>query len=318
MIHFWKSIVYLTIFCFCISCGSNTSNRLKPITDGEGEAFSEGYIDEDTSYEEEWEEASSEAETDEEPWPDANPDVVQASLNGLQLIDNPWEQTILFEDTMVNFYLVVPTSANTFVAIGANDSDPDNYTSDFYFYELDVNGNVLFKDMLYSADYGCISSRNLQEFNGLIHYFAKDEDEKEMTYNLATKERIKAQDNKLDWDVINDWRKEQLYQSPDGLKTIELSATNLTLTTKTETLEYIRQLYDGTWSFGSGTWNVASTKFYFDNSGAVACIWEIDLENKTLNKVVPEHSASHPVWFMENGKGSVVYCEESYIKIVRE
>ncbi|MCU4157326.1 hypothetical protein J1N10_15220 [Carboxylicivirga sp. A043] len=80
-------------------------------------------------------------------------------------------------------------------------------------------------------------------------------------------------------------------------------AGDLLVPISSETL--ISQQYDGSWSFGSGVWNNDETKFYFDNTGAVACIWQLDIAKNTLNKIVPEHEAFNPI-FLEIGAEKVL------------
>ncbi len=63
------------------------------------------------------------------------------------------------------------------------------------------------------------------------------------------------------------------------------------------------------WDFHSGDWNDDSKRFYFDNEGGNACIWELDIENKTITKIVPEHSAKSPYYYNYQGKDCVVYWD---------
>ncbi|MFY0674043.1 MAG: hypothetical protein JXQ87_11585 [Bacteroidia bacterium] len=78
---------------------------------------------------------------------------------------------------------------------------------------------------------------------------------------------------------------------------------------------FINQEYLGNWAFGTGCWSDNDTRFYFDNSGPVACIWEIDFVNRTLDKIVPEHNAAKPNYITGTSKPQVIYYEDGYIKI---
>ncbi|MEN8927242.1 MAG: hypothetical protein ABF242_07420 [Flavobacteriales bacterium] len=79
----------------------------------------------------------------------------------------------------------------------------------------------------------------------------------------------------------------------------------------------IDQVYDGDWSFGDAVWSTDNNKFYFDSSGAVACIWELDVPSKTLDKIVPSHSAHSPVYFFDT-TDAIMYCDEKCIFLTRK
>lgn len=54
--------------------------------------------------------------------------------------------------------------------------------------------------------------------------------------------------------------------------------------------------YPQDWCFENFCWDETGNKLYFDNSAEVACIWEIDFINKTVDKIIPEHYAERPVY----------------------
>ena len=67
---------------------------------------------------------------------------------------------------------------------------------------------------------------------------------------------------------------------------------------------------------GGTTWHSRKNKLYFDNSGITyACIWEINLEDNTVNKIVPEHKAIHPFFFEIKNKEYISYVEENKIML---
>lgn len=69
------------------------------------------------------------------------------------------------------------------------------------------------------------------------------------------------------------------------------------------------------WIISHPVWHATKPVLYFDNSGAYACIWRVDLWHKTLTKIVPEHEAETPLPVTLNGKEAVVYIEEKQLKI---
>ena len=246
---------------------------------------------------------------------EVDPVIMATSLNGLKLIEENWTNTTLYTDASIEFLLVRPTSKNTIVAIAATPFDSEDNDSDFFFYELDLNGIVLSRTLLYSTDYSCNISQNLQEFENTIHYFRKKGSKEEWAYDLTTKSHKKSDVLLLDWVTINDWKKQQYFPSSDGSQMIQLEATNLFHIIGENKTKLISQPYDGAWSFGTGCWNSAGNTIFFDNSGAVACIWKIDLTTKTLAKIIPEHEAKSPAVMDVNGKMTLVYCEGSSIKL---
>lgn len=286
--------------CTLFSCNPKITKAV-PYPDVEGE----GVVDEDLSVE----------LSPKDSLPKVNSVILAKSLHGLELIEENWDQTILYSDTTVQFLLAQPTSGNTIVAIAATPFDSGDNDSDFYFYELDMKGVVLSKTQLYGSNYSCNLHHNLREFDNAIHYFRKADSKQEWVYDLAAKTHKLADVLLLDWETITDWKKQQWYPKPDKSQMIHMEATNLTLITGENKVKLISQPYDGAWSFGMGCWNEDGDTFFFDNSGAVACIWKIDLTAKTLAKIIPEHEAKSPAVIEHNGKLKLLYCEESFIKI---
>jgi hypothetical protein len=70
-----------------------------------------------------------------------------------------------------------------------------------------------------------------------------------------------------------------------------------------------KQSYAGNWSIGKIIWTSDSNKIIFDNSGAVACIWEYDIPNRVLRKLVPEHQALNPFPFEYNDRRYILYTD---------
>ncbi|PSS53710.1 lysozyme inhibitor LprI family protein [Pseudomonas sp. BBP2017] len=72
---------------------------------------------------------------------------------------------------------------------------------------------------------------------------------------------------------------------------------------------------DGGWSLVNPVWNETRPVLYFDNSGDFACVWRVDLQHKTLEKIVPEHEAisAYPVDVL--GREAVVYLETDRLMV---
>ncbi|TXR54318.1 hypothetical protein [Reinekea thalattae] len=84
-------------------------------------------------------------------------------------------------------------------------------------------------------------------------------------------------------------------------------------TTNTSSLLFIVGYVD--FIIGQFEWSDDSTKFYFDNSGGFACIWEYDIENKRLHKIVPEHEAKYPYYLNIEGREFIFYREGAKIMV---
>lgn len=62
--------------------------------------------------------------------------------------------------------------------------------------------------------------------------------------------------------------------------------------------------------FGGISWHYDEYMFYFDNSGYdYRCIWEADINQKHVAKIVPEHEAIHPFFFKHKANEYVAYVE---------
>lgn len=70
-----------------------------------------------------------------------------------------------------------------------------------------------------------------------------------------------------------------------------------------------QQQYSGDWSIGNIIWSDNSESVYFDNAGAVACIWQYEISSRVLRKIVPEHEAHNPQFLRYQGREYVVYVE---------
>ncbi|PWB32534.1 hypothetical protein DCO48_13040 [Pseudomonas sp. SDI] len=80
-------------------------------------------------------------------------------------------------------------------------------------------------------------------------------------------------------------------------------------------IEEVMEHDAGGWSLVNPTWSETRPVLYFDNSGGFACVWRVDLANKVLSKIVPEHEAvsAHPLEV--NGREAVLYIDVDQLKI---
>jgi len=115
--------------------------------------------------------------------------------------------------------------------------------------------------------------------------------------------------------------------SPDGRYQAAAEAGEqivLRLTDRMKEKERIilRQAYEGDWSIGSVAWSPHGDAFYFDNAGAVACIWRYDIASGKLSKIVPAHEAFSPAPLVLPGVEWLGFIESpwektAYAKIAR-
>lgn len=77
------------------------------------------------------------------------------------------------------------------------------------------------------------------------------------------------------------------------------------------------QEYDGDWSIGQIAWAANSEDLFFDNYGAVACIWRYNLRTKELQKIVPDHDARQPFPFFYDGVEHIAYVQDHTIRVAR-
>jgi len=247
-------------------------------------------------------------------------EILSSSLHNLTLVNKKWnvkEFILCSEDE--TFLLVKKTKENNLIAVSVK-----NDTA-FYFYELTIEGNILSKYKIDGADYSMLRWENFLVWKKHVMYYNNNSNKTLFyEYDVTTKQHTKDVRPGTFNCMGEEYAAESVnfYWSPGLSKSIELTNTNLILSTyKEHQLTHedtlISQEYDGTWSFGTGAWNTSGDKFYFANSGAVACIWELDISNRTLDKIVPEHTATAPIVFENNeDKTTVVYCEENCIKMI--
>lgn len=68
--------------------------------------------------------------------------------------------------------------------------------------------------------------------------------------------------------------------------------------------------------FGDMCWHYEKDILYFDNSGYdYRCIWEANITEKKVKKIVPEHNAIHPFFFKIINNEYIAYTEDNKIMI---
>lgn len=244
------------------------------------------------------------------------PDIISKSAPKLDLVKNKWTAKALLCSENENFLMLRKVSDKRFIAIGVEEIEGSFL---FQFYDFNIDGEILHKSTIDNADYSIDNRFNFIIENDSVYYYRKKND-KEITfsYSLLSNTHSENQQQKLDWKSIREWKNESIYISPNNDITVQLSDVQLIVTQheqRNDTL--INQIYDGTWSFRQGVWSADNSKFYFDNSGAVACIWEVDLINKTLDKIVPDHWARGPIYIFDK-TDEILYCNESCIYITKK
>jgi hypothetical protein len=108
--------------------------------------------------------------------------------------------------------------------------------------------------------------------------------------------------------------REQLNESSNSLS---LQYDAPTQGTYQETITDQNEPDDG-WSIVNPTWSATRPVLYFDNSGAKACVWRVDVRLKVLSKIVPEHEAlsARPVDIF--GREAVVYLQGGQLKFAMQ
>ncbi len=249
------------------------------------------------------------------------PQIYSSSIGDLKIIHKKWDVGFLLCSDEENFILVrrvVETdSIPEFIAISY--IELERFKWEFFFYHFTLDQSILNKSKVDGADFHITNQQNFIERNNEITFYHDQKRSKYFSYNIKTHELKSTNTNTTSYSRSYSTH-ENKYVSPDGKKTIELGSTSIVLIDnlkhkKNDTL--INQDYSGNWSIGDVSWHWNSDKFYFDNSGPVACIWEIDLTNRTIDKIVPNHSALHPTFFIWEGFDYVVYCEDQCVKYSR-
>lgn len=126
---------------------------------------------------------------------------------------------------------------------------------------------------------------------------------------------------------------QQALQSPDNKSVAHARGSVLRIHTGPGTLDIIRALTvwspvkaEGISSFtvstfydvGGVDWSSDSKKVYFDNSNIdLACIYELDVASKSVTKIVPEHEAVLPYYFIWNEQEYIAYTELNSIRIAK-
>jgi hypothetical protein len=72
----------------------------------------------------------------------------------------------------------------------------------------------------------------------------------------------------------------------------------------------------GSFIVGYLSWDYSGKNLFFCNSNIeIACIWQVDVDDRTVEKIVPEHDAIHPFYFEYKGRPYVLYVENNKLMI---
>jgi len=247
------------------------------------------------------------------------PVVLESSIPKLDFISDAWESSDIYcsDRPGEKFHQIRVIERHQEISYVVFSTVEAEEGVTFFFNEFDGMGELMSRKELPGVDYSFNDKINLRLQGNYVFYFKTLDNKQAKYFSLETGEHGDTTDNVIEWDRNYLEYGAPDFPSPSRNKVIQLYDTKLVLRDLTDKSSdtLIDQEYRGSWSFGQGVWNKESTKFHFDNSGSVACIWEIDIERKTLNKIVSEHYAKHPFFFMKDGTRYIVYCENNCIKI---
>lgn len=243
------------------------------------------------------------------------PRFISESLIDVELVHRPWEPEFLFCRENERPHLVKAIDSNRYVMISRGGAQK------YFFYDLLFDGTVKSRIVLNGKPESCFNENyNFLSHDGAIHYYISVLDSMEYRYDLETHSHEIADQRVLNWEVIsrNAWDMCWQVESPSGRFLAKIKDVGLQIIDhQNSTIDsFISQKYSGTWAIGMGSWSLDNSKFYFDNSGAVACIWELDIVNKTLDKIVPEHHAGRPSFIPSKSVESVLYVDGNCVKRV--
>ncbi len=70
------------------------------------------------------------------------------------------------------------------------------------------------------------------------------------------------------------------------------------------------------YALGYLSWNYEGNCLFFCNSNIeLACIWKLDIQNRSISRIVPEHDAIHPFYFEYQGRSVVIYVEKNKLMV---
>jgi len=245
------------------------------------------------------------------------PDIISKSSPNLKLVKNHWIKNAILCSQNEEFFLLRKINNSRLVAVSSEEIK--NYEYIFRFYDFDVNGIIYHKSILSNTNYSIDNRFNFQIDENFVNYYLLKDSDQVFSYSLIDNSHKRIPKEKLNWQLINDWKNEHRYLSNNQNSEIFIEDVKLILYKNNKLKDtLINQQYDGTWSFRKGTWSEDDSKFYFDNSGAVACIWEINLRHNTLDKIVPDHWATSPVYIKDEDNDAIVYCHNNCVYITRK
>ncbi|TDF79981.1 lysozyme inhibitor LprI family protein [Pseudomonas sp. H9] len=250
----------------------------------------------------------------------------------LQITDAPWQRFALATVPGVNPHLytqvvdvaILDGVLNVVVFVGehvdqtvrnAGNSYEKRYFGSLYEYSDARSGlHPIVRDIRFSGWNNIGANDQGERYAGIIdgvfyyRHRVKGEAEQSMAYTLGSKEQPQPST--------------QLFSAESGAKRFSkaMIATDLNYDNTNVMLHYpyerdgntydrVMDKNDNGWSVVNPMWNQTRPVLYFDNSGDFACVWRVDLVNKTLEKIVPEHEAVSAVPVDVLGQEALVYLE---------
>jgi len=238
-----------------------------------------------------------------------------SGIKGLSYVKNVWKKDTLFsfgEDYTLKTMRKISDSA--LIVLTRN-----SVSNQIQFFEISINGKIS-HDTILTGNYSDLLDINNFISNadkGRIYYKTNLQGEL-YCYNYKNKqhEQVLEHDTlNLNFKRFSSWYEDNTFKAKNGLYSVNINFFDLKLIDHEKDITYDFLTTDfevpgAYWCFGLGSWNEDCNKFYFDNSGEMACIWEINLVDNTLDKIVPEHEAEMPICI----GGIVYYCENNMIK----
>jgi len=214
------------------------------------------------------------------------------SLQGFNYVDNIWEidTVVQLKDEIIALEKLCDSS---FVCIAKEGNR-------LYFSEYNIEGKLLNKHYLHGAKRSI--KYNLEsDYKGTIYY--KTQTDELFRYSSKNKKHLLDTSGKR-FPYVSRYTSKN-YFSPNSDDVITLSDARVDINGYD-----VLNGKEMDWFLENGCWDKTGTKFYFDNNGEVACIWELNLKEFTLDKIVPVHEAKYPVVFGTE----VYYAEEDIVK----
>ncbi len=219
--------------------------------------------------------------------------ILKNTVNGYTYVKNIWE------DSIINCF-DKETSITSFFKLDSNKLfiETEGYKSG-NIHIFNLKGKELFK---YNLDYDSqLYYYNFTPINNKVYFYSETKEHITNTWVFDSKNvKNLGTEKPKELELFSSSNKTGIYYSPDSSMAVKIdfgSMSLINMITKEEKplISLHPENFKSSWCFNDACWNDKGDKFYFDNSGDVACIWEIDLQKNTIDKIVPDHFAKLPV-----------------------